>query len=162
MSSTMTTGTFCRKALAVMRIFAGLFFFKAGLPKLGGDFYGGMGETLRKFASDNPHHWYQNFLYDTAIPNAKLFAVLVSTGEVGVGLMLVLGLGTVVACVLGTIMTVNYYFATAWMGPSNAGINLYATAVFLLLLVTQAGKTWGLDAYLSVRWNRGGPPSSKR
>jgi len=137
--------------LAVLRIFAGLFFLNAGIPKLNSEFVGGMAATLKGFA-DGSWEWYRDFLLNTALPHATSLGYLVSLGEVAIGAALLLGLFTGLASIAGASMTINYYLATSHMGPASEGINLYATVVFIILLATQAGRVWGLDYYLARKW----------
>ena len=144
----VTHGEDVTKWLAALRIFAGGFFLNAGIAKLTPGFFAGMEETLKGFAGNAPA-WYGDFLLNTAVPNAKVFAALVSIGEVAVGACLLLGLFTGFASLMGAVMTANYYLATASIGPASEGINLYATVVFLILLATHAGRTWGIDYFLA-------------
>lgn len=141
-------GEYFGKWLAALRIFVGIFFLNAGIPKLTPAFFRGMEGMLNAFAGGNLPMWYRAFLLNTAVPNAKLFAALVAIGEVAVGACLVLGLFTGLASLFGAIMTINYYLVTASAGPASQGLNLYATFVFIILLATHAGRTWGLDHWL--------------
>lgn len=136
--------------VALLRIFVGVYFLRVGLPKLLDlpGFSQEMGAFLENFAT-TPYKWYGDLLRTVAIPNAHAFAWMVAVGEVAVGALLVLGLLTGLASLIGGGMTLNYFFATSHLGPSNEGVTLYATIVFIVLIGTQAGRTWGLDVLLA-------------
>src|SRR5205085_17578 len=58
-------------------------------------------KRVAEFAADNPVGWYKDFLKDTVLPHATLFATLQTYGAVVVGVGLVLGLLTGLTAALG-------------------------------------------------------------
>ncbi len=140
--------------LALIRILIGYEWLRAGWEKVTDpEFAAGLSGTLVFFAKDNPNGWYVGFLQKVAMPNVTIFATLVAWGELLVGLALVLGLLTEVAAFFGMVMNGNYFFAASHLSPSTYGLNLVMFVVTLVLLLTRAGKSLGLD---QLWYNRGG------
>jgi uncharacterized membrane protein YphA (DoxX/SURF4 family) len=91
--------------LALLRVVAGAWFLKAvwtklalGLawgvlpyPTVSARFIGFHPKRVAEFAAGNPIGWYKDFLEQTVLPNAALFATLQVWGEVAVGIGLTLG-----------------------------------------------------------------------
>lgn len=129
----------------------GLTWLRAGIEKLtDSHFVPGMGETLSAFASHNPHAWYCDFLMSVAIPHATAFGRLVECGETLTGAaMLAAAVMAVLATTrrglvatnglalaglgAGILMSVNYWFATAWLAPADDTVNLLMAAVQVVL-----------------------------
>lgn len=87
--------------------------------------------------------WYAWFLQNVVIPNAGLFAYLITFGEVLVGVALILGLLTGIASFFGAFMNMNYLLA----GTVSTNPILGFLALFLILAWRIAGY-WGLDRYV--------------
>jgi uncharacterized membrane protein YphA (DoxX/SURF4 family) len=79
---------------------------------------------------------------------------LVSWGELLVGATLILGLLTRFSAAVALVLALNYMFAKgAWFWtPSSSDAAFVAIA--LALLIGAAGRTLGVDAFLSRRWPR--------
>jgi uncharacterized membrane protein YphA (DoxX/SURF4 family) len=153
-------------ALAIVRVTVGGWFLKAAFLKLTLEplgwvsyptvtqrFINFLPKRLAEFASENPVLWYQQFLNETAIPHATLFAFLEAFGEVGVGLGLTLGLFTSFSALVGLLMSINFLLATQWMSFSQQGFHIVLAACMLAFLIGRAGRSWGLDALLLKRWH---------
>ncbi len=87
--------------------------------------------------------WYAWFLQNVVIPNAAVFAYLITFGEVLVGLALIFGLLTGIAAFFGAFMNMNYLLA----GTVSTNPILGFLAIFLVLAWRIAGY-WGLDRYI--------------
>lgn len=152
-------------SLALIRVVVGAWFLKAAIFKLtfvdlGGfpiptatqRFINFLPKRLAEFASENPVLWYKQFLEQTAIPHAQLFAVLEAFGEVGVGMGLTLGLLTRFSALVGLVMSLNFFLASQWMGFCQQGFHLVLMGCMLAFFIGRAGRVWGLDALLA-RWS---------
>ncbi len=152
-------------ALALIRVIVGGWFLKAALfkftlayasgipvPTVSQRFIAFLPKRLAEFAPANPVHWYQQFLVETAIPHATLFAFLEAIGEVSVGVGLTLGLLTGFCSLVGLVMSLNFLLASQWMGFCQQGFHLVLAGCMLAFLVGRAGRPWGLDGLL-VRWS---------
>jgi uncharacterized membrane protein YphA (DoxX/SURF4 family) len=97
--------------------------------------------------------FYRPFLTAVVIPHANVFGPLVAAGEVAVGAALFLGVGTRLAAACGMLLTLNYFLLNGLtvVDVSNDFAILTGCAV---VLITAAGRTLGLDAYLVRRWPR--------
>jgi uncharacterized membrane protein YphA (DoxX/SURF4 family) len=153
-------------ALAIIRVVVGGWFLKAAFlkvtleplwwvpyPTVTQRFIGFLPKRLAEFASENPILWYRQFLNETAIPHATLFAFLEAFGEVGVGLGLTLGLFTSFSALVGLFMSINFFLATQWMSFSQQGFHIVLAACMLGFLIGRAGRSWGLDALILKRRN---------
>lgn len=154
-----TSGSFGWPAgpvLAGLRIYLGVIFLLAAKPKLEADpdFSSRLVGFLNNVALNQAHDFYRGFVTDLVLPNAGAFAALVTTGELLAGLMLVLGAASRLGAVIAIVMLLNYMFAKGmwfWTPSSNdAAFIMIALAV----LLTRAGRTWGVDAALARRWPR--------
>jgi len=147
-------GILARAALTLLRVYLGAIFLIAGLPKLRQDFTPHLVRFLEQVGLVQGHWFYQEFIRAVVLPNARLFASLVSVGECLVGFLLVLGLCTRLAAVGALLLVVNYMLAKGawfWTPSSNdAAFSLIAIA----LLIGAAGRTLGVDTVLARRWPR--------
>lgn len=87
--------------------------------------------------------WYAAFLQHAVLPNAALFAYMVTFGEVLVGVALILGILTGIASFFGVFMNMNYLLA----GTVSTNPILGFLALFLILAWCIAGY-YGLDRYI--------------
>jgi len=154
--------------LALIRIGIGLWFLKAVKTKLSWFLLAGvlplptpserwinfLPKRLAEFASQNPIGWYQDFLRDTAIPQAKLLASLTAFGEAGAGIGLTLGLLTSLSALVGLFIMLNYFLASSWIGFCQQGFHLLLMLCLLACLGGRAGRTWGVDGWLAKRYPR--------
>ena len=131
--------------VALTRVATGWVFLQYGwFSKLHDDgFASGMAETLRKMAEGSAFSFYRPFLVQVAIPSAGTFAAVVAWGEALLGVSLVLGAFTNLACLLGIFMMLNLYLA------SGAWEALLYGVLLLMFLRLSAGSRWGLDALLA-------------
>ena len=100
---------------------------------------------VAEFAAGNPVGWYKDFLQNTVLPNAALFAKLQTYGEVAVGVGLILGLLTGLAAAIGLFLTLNYGLASQWMSFGQQGFHLMLVTSMIILIGARAGRLWGID-----------------
>ncbi len=87
--------------------------------------------------------WYAAFLQNFVLPNAGVFAYLVTFGEILIGLGLIFGFLTGIASFFGVFMNLNYLLA----GTISINPVLGALAL-LLVLAWRIGGYYGIDRYL--------------
>lgn len=130
----------------VLRIWLGIQWLEAGWHKLGAFDAGGfLTGAIAKAGGENPavQGWYATFLETVALPNVKLFNVLIPMGEILVGLGLIVGALTIPALIAGAFMNLNFLLA----GTVSTNPILLALAV-ILLFVIKGTQYYGLDHYL--------------
>jgi thiosulfate dehydrogenase [quinone] large subunit len=147
---------------ALLRLFVGYVFLTAGWQKYSQHGYLNpspasmpLGRVLSQWLKGPaamPEGWYRHFLESVVLPNSHVFGVLVCVGEVAVGIMLLLGLGTRLAGLLGAFMALNFYFASGHLGPSNTIATQTFVLANLLLMLSAAGRAWGADWFLRRAW----------
>jgi thiosulfate dehydrogenase [quinone] large subunit len=147
-------GILARAALVLLRIYLGVIFLVAAWPKLWVDFTPGLTRFLEKVALENGHPFYQEFVRRVVLPNASLFAALITWGELLVGVTLVLGLMTRLSAAVALLLVVNYMLAKgAWFWTPSSNDAAFA-AISLALIIGAAGRTFGVDALLAQWWPR--------
>ena len=151
--------------IALLRVVAGAWFLKAvwtklalGLvwgvlpyPTVSARFIGFHPKRVAEFAAGNPIGWYKDFLEQTVLPNAALFATLQVWGEVAVGIGLALGLATRLSALVGLYLAVNLGLASQWMSFGQQGFHLLLVTSMVIFIGAGAGRAWGLDALLLRR-----------
>ena len=104
-----------------------------------------------KFALKNGYSWYQNLLKSAVVPHAATFAKLVVIGEIYIGIALVLGLTTRFATALALFLLLNYMCAKGAV-PWGPGIDQSDIVLALIIFLTDAGRTFGIDKLLADRF----------
>lgn len=147
-------GILARAALVLLRVYLGVVFLVAALPKLEQDFTPGLVGFLQRVALQKGHPFYQEFVREIVLPNAPVFATLVTWGELLAGATLIVGLMTRLSAVVTLLLAMNYLFAKgAWFWTPSSNDAAFV-AISLALLIGAAGRTLGLDAFLARRWPR--------
>jgi len=147
-------GILARAALALLRMYLGVVFLIAAIPKLREDFTPALTAFVQHRAMEHSHMFYRGFLQEVVLPNAQLFAALVTWGELLVGVLLILGLLTRLSATVALLLTLNYMFAKgAWPWTPSSNDAAFA-AISLALAIGAAGRPLGLDAMLANRWPR--------
>lgn len=139
----------------VVRLYVGYEWLNAGLGKFGAPAWTGdkagaaivgfANGALKKTAGEHPDvpDWYAAFLKDVVIPNAALFAWVITLGELLVGIALIVGALTGIAAFAGVLMNANYLLS----GTVSLNPILIILGTLLLLAWRNAG--WlGLDRFL--------------
>src|SRR5881409_1380564 len=130
--------TYPQTWIVVLRVVVGAWFLKAVWTKLVVEFLGGVvpypavsarfigfhPKRVAEFAAGNPIGWYKDFLEQTVLPNAALFATLQVWGEVAVGIGLTLGFLTRLTALVGLYLAVNFGLASQWMSFGQQGFHL--------------------------------------
>jgi thiosulfate dehydrogenase [quinone] large subunit len=150
-----------------IRIFLGFSWLDAGLHKLGDPGWTQGGASLLGYwqhavaIPDAParpaiaYDWYRDFLNLLINNHAEgWFALLVTFGEIAVGVALILGAFTGLAAFFGALMNVSYLLA----GSTSSNPVLFTMAIGVMLAWKTAGY-YGLDRYLLPRlgtpWSSG-------
>jgi thiosulfate dehydrogenase [quinone] large subunit len=147
-------GILARGALVLLRVYLGAVFLVAALPKLQADFTPSLTGFVQQVALQKAHQFYLPFLERVVLPNAPVFAALVTWAELLVGVTLILGLLTRFSAAVTLVLTLNYMFAKgAWFWTPSSNDAAFV-AIALALLIGAAGRTLGLDTFLARRWPR--------
>jgi thiosulfate dehydrogenase (quinone) large subunit len=147
-------GILARGALVLLRVYLGVVFLLAALPKLQQDFAPALTGFVQQVGLQRGHPFYRQFLDEVVLTNAPFFAALVTWSELLVGVTLILGLATRLFAAVALVLALNYMFAKgAWFWTSSSNDAAFV-AIALALLIGAAGRTLGLDAFLARRWPR--------
>ncbi|MCG3216136.1 MAG: DoxX family protein [Candidatus Heimdallarchaeota archaeon] len=144
--------------LISLRLIIGVEWLLFGIKKLiDTAFVSNMAGTLAYFNSGNPTMWYVNLTNSAFIPNAELMGWLVQLGEFFVGLALILGIFTNFSAIVSIFMSLNYYFASAWLGASTQSLNWIMAAIGFIILLSPGIKSLSVDWLLAEKF-----PKTKR
>ncbi len=97
---------------------------------------------------------HATFVEKVARPNYEIFGYFVVGGEALVGVLLLLGLFTRFAALVGLLMSLNLYVGLANAPDEWIWSYLLMAFVHLLILALAAGRYFGIDSWLHDRFNR--------
>ncbi len=127
-------------------------------PSFLSDFTGYLADALA--GQPGPVQNWLSFWIDIVKVDPSFFAHVVALGETGLAALLILGAFSDVAYAGGILLSlVIWSTAEGFGGPYVPGSTDIGTAiiyvfVFVLLFLTRAGMTWGVDGVLSPRLGR--------
>ena len=148
-------------ALAVARIFMGLLFLSVWTYNLQHGLYStsGYADFVRVYAHDTTTPFVASILTHVVIPNAAFFSKLQMVTEFAlIGVPLTIGLFTPVAGLIGTSFAVPLGLAANGKPGEWSGTYMMIVLLLLMVTITQAGRTWGIDAWLVRRNPHPRPP----
>ncbi|MBI1884191.1 MAG: DoxX family protein [Chlamydiae bacterium] len=135
--------------ISLLRIYLGAYFIHASLGKFTASYIGEFAHLVARWEHNSPYIWYQLFLNHCIAPHAKFFAYFTAIGEFYVGISLVIGFLSGLAALFGILLYANYYLG------SQGGESLWHSGLMMVsllaMLFTNAGRTLGLDKYLSKK-----------
>lgn len=140
--------------IVILRLYVGYYLLKQGILK----YHRGFPQTdwiNRQLGDLNKveiYAWYKSFLINVVVPHRELFGYLVMSGEILIGICLVLGLLTRLSSIVGVFQLLNYYFGIGMAkGGASLAQQLTFIAVLVVLALSNAGRTLGLDGLLFKR-----------
>jgi uncharacterized membrane protein YphA (DoxX/SURF4 family) len=136
------------QGLALLRIGFGLYFLSQAIDKIKNNWVSDPA-PMTQFVGGavqrgTPELFYRPFLEEVVLPNALLFAQLVTSSELLVGISLVLGLLTRVGALGGAFLVLNYMLTKGLINNPGSIDRLFLLASIVFIL-TSAGLVWGLD-----------------
>jgi uncharacterized membrane protein YphA (DoxX/SURF4 family) len=144
--------------LALLRIALGASILGPGIHKISWLMRPALEPQLASWLSHGPNPLVAKYLH-LVIPHHAVLARVVAVGELTVGTLLILGLFTPLAAVLGFLMIANFHFASGAMLSMDyltGQDGLVFLLVFPVLLFGKAGLALGLDGLLGKRVSGGG------
>jgi uncharacterized membrane protein YphA (DoxX/SURF4 family) len=139
--------------LALARILIGYHFTMVSWMKISRGFDG---DALRRFLAggqDEPATWHRAFIEGFVLPNADWFSQFVAYGELAIGVSLLTGCLVRVASTFGALENLNIYLAVA-DSPAEAALHRIYILLHIVFVITAAGRSLGLDAWLHRRFPR--------
>ncbi len=122
---------------SVFRFVVGIYWLYFASQKWQG--VGWMRDVIKSTAQANPIPGLHEFLVSVVVPNWFLFAVGQSVGETLVGLLLILGLGTRWAGILGLLLAANLALTVAFANSDDGFRWLYYLALLANVQVIVSG-----------------------
>jgi thiosulfate dehydrogenase [quinone] large subunit len=133
-----------------MRIWLGVMWLQAGIAKIWGaenpTFMHNGGAGVAGFAAHAAaaYSWWGSFLHSFVVPNAGWIGVLVAVAEFAIGVALVLGLLTPLAC-LGSLLLLFTYV----MSGTASVCAFYALFAVVILAMWRTSSWIGVDGLIS-------------
>jgi thiosulfate dehydrogenase [quinone] large subunit len=138
--------------ITVLRVYTGAFFAFYGFGKIK---RGGFADGLEGFVSgrlEDSFDIIRPFLESVVLPNKAIFAIMVSWGELLIGLALIVGLATRYASIAGAIMLAAFWFTKGQGFLDSQNHDAIWFMIFVVLATVHAGRFHSLDASLSDRF----------
>jgi len=135
-----------------LRILCGLILLMEGWGKLQGEWLHGttLLNTLGGWLdAGKPYHFFLPIV-ESARAHPKIFGALITTGELVIGVSMLLGLLTRVTAFLGAAMLFSIAFGSG-QGLAPPGNAVLMGALFVLFIFAPPGRVLGLDAALHAR-----------
>jgi len=146
-----------RGALVFLRVFIGAVFLQQGMDKLAlGNAGLGFDPALENFlavAVERGYSFYTPFLESVVVPNSPIFALLITWAELFVGVSLLIGFLTRYGTFMAMFLALNMALSQG-MGLVSPTVEAMTVWVAFTLMITSAGRSWGLDSALHNRWPR--------
>ncbi len=146
-------------AVVALRIVSSFAWLQSALlgadAKLAPDFLGGAGLVKRvsgTFAHTALTPDVAHLLQATVLPHPQLFAFLLGFGDLAIGALLLLGLFTRLGGALEIVRAVINILVAGGAGADTIGFNAMLITAGLLVVVTGAGRRFGIDRALLERW----------
>lgn len=93
--------------------------------------------------------FYAPFLTEVVLPNASIFAFLVSIGEFLTGISILTGTLTRIGALGAIFLLLNYSFMN---GSIFSTYNFLFIVMHVLILFSSAGRFYGVDKFLHKKW----------
>jgi thiosulfate dehydrogenase (quinone) large subunit len=138
--------------ITLLRVYTGVFFAYYGFGKIKrGNFADGM-EGFINGSLENSFGVIRPFLESVVLPNKAVFAIMVSWGELLIGLALIAGLATRYASIAGAVMVVAFWFTKGQGFLDAQNHDAVWFMIFVVLAAVHAGRIHSLDAKLADRF----------
>jgi thiosulfate dehydrogenase [quinone] large subunit len=140
----------------VCRLYLGLIFAVACYAKLSAPngFTAILRTFLNVFVMQNGFTWYKQLVSAIVLPHVNLFASLVVAGELFVAIGMILGIATRAAATVAIVLLVNYLCAKGLPPWSPASNDVPDILLAVLVIVSAAGRRFGVDQILHERFPR--------
>jgi thiosulfate dehydrogenase (quinone) large subunit len=139
--------------LVPLRILCGLILILEGWGKVQHGWLHGtpLLNTLDAWVEANKTYRFFLPVVQAARSHPKIFGALITTGELAVGLSMLLGLLTRLSAFLGALLLFSFAFGGG-QGLAPPGNALLMGALFVLFIFAPPGRVFGLDAALRGRF----------
>ena len=137
--------------IVLLRVYTGIFFLYYGWSKITNPkFSDGLAGFLG--SQEGTFGFYRPFVESVVIPNKGLFAVLVTYGELALGIALILGLATRYAAFAGAFLVANFWFAKGQGILAAQNHDIIWLIILIVLGGLHAGRVMSLDHKLVGRF----------
>ncbi len=138
--------------ITLLRIYTGVFFLYYGWGKVTNPNFA---DGLAGFVTgnlDKAFGFMRPFLESVVLPNKGLFAIMVSWGELLMGIALIVGLATRWASIAGALMVAAFWFTKGQGFLDAQNHDAIWFVIFVVLAAVHAGRSHSLDQRLADRF----------
>ncbi|MGB5628607.1 MAG: DoxX family protein [Woeseiaceae bacterium] len=138
--------------ITLLRIYTGVFFLYYGWGKVTNPNFA---EGLAGFVTgnlDKAFGFMRPFLESVVLPNKGLFAIMVSWGELLMGIALIVGLATRWASIAGALMVAAFWFTKGQGFLDAQNHDAIWFVILVVLAAVHAGRSHSLDQRLADRF----------
>lgn len=138
--------------ITLLRVYTGVFFAFHGFGKIR---RGGFADGLEGFVSGRLESSFgiiRPFLESVVLPNKAVFGIMVSWGELLIGIALIVGLATRYASIAGATMLAAFWFTKGQGFLEGQNHDVIWFMIFIVLATVHAGRIHSLDAKLADRF----------
>jgi thiosulfate dehydrogenase [quinone] large subunit len=143
-----------RGIIVMLRVYLGVVMLVSGVNKVTATPPWTPQRQIEAALQGRAHAFYKPFLQHTVLPRVDFFGALIRWGEVLIGIALISGTLTRLACAAATLMLLNYMLMKGAL-PWQSGNDFAFTMIALAVLIGAGGRTLGIDARLARKWPKG-------
>jgi uncharacterized membrane protein YphA (DoxX/SURF4 family) len=136
--------------VTILRIYLGVAFLSAASNKVF-SWWASWPQNMSHFLTskvNDAYAFYRPVVVGVVLPHIAFFARAIAVSEVAVGLSLLFGAGTRFAAAAGLVLITNYMLAFGEI-PWQPGEDQAFFVGLVVVLVTDAGKAFGIDHWLA-------------
>lgn len=148
-----------QSAVVWLRVISSLAWLDSALvgedAKLAHGFLSGAGliqDVNTKFVHSAVAPGIANFLHEVVVPHAHAFAVLVGVTDLVIGVLLLIGLFTKLGCALEIGRSIWNILIAGGSTFDVIGFNSMLVTAGIIVIATNAGRRYGVDRLLLMRW----------
>lgn len=150
------------QALAFLRVIVGVWLVWLVLPYLDRSFIERLPFFLEDMARTNPWDAYRWLIHQLAMPHVDKVGIAVLVGPLMMGIALIIGFLTRFTASVGLFYVLNLYLAAGHLSMFHQGLAMILGMVCLTLILSDAGRFYGVDGFLFKQPSSDSPAKSQK
>ena len=146
------SGTVPPLLVVLPRVFLGTIFLLASYSKVVTPASVQIAALLNRSDGSPMFAWYRAFAHSIVMPHTVIFGLLLLIGEIYVGIALLFGITTRLACAVAIFLLINFMCAKEVMPWNPAICDTPDIVLCVVTMIGAGGRSWGLDSVLHRRF----------